>query len=112
MIPTRLLSHTVDLIRLWPSGADLRYNTPTITESSRETVQGRMEKQAGLEDPDRPGVVVNQWRLIVNDPGYELTSIDRVEWDGSTFNVLGTPQKHYTPRGVHHHEYDLEEVIV
>lgn len=110
MIPTRLLSHSVDLIQMSQGGADPRYGTPTVTETFRETVAGRMEKQAGAEDDAMESTVVNLWRLIINDPGYVLKSYDRVEYAGTHFEVLGTPAILTTPRGVHHHEYDVREV--
>lgn len=118
MIPTRLLTHSVDLISNGELGYDTRYGDPFIGEVARTTVQGRMERIDSAEDEARPGVVLSKWRLFINDPlpdtipGWSLTSIDQVEWAGITFEVEGTPNRLDSPRGLHHWEYMLKEVEV
>lgn len=92
------------------TGAGDRYGTPTLTETSRETVPARMEQMSSTEDLDRE-VVVGVWRCIYNDPGYQLNSYDRVEYGGTVFDLTGIPSRMDTPRGVHHYEAQLQEVI-
>jgi hypothetical protein len=45
--------------------------------------------------------------LPAGDP---ITALDRVQIDGVTYQVTGTPSPPFTPRGAHHIEADLKVV--
>lgn len=109
MIPGRLLTDSVTL-QVTEDGAPDRYGDATVQVQTSVAVAGRIEQQATAEDEGRQ-TTVNLWRLYVNDPGVELAPKDRVLYDGRTFEIVGSPTKLNTPRGLHHIEADLQEVV-
>lgn len=115
-LPARLLVHDVDLVTVGAVGSDA-FNNETLGELGRLTVKGWMTHLASDEKEEDRSSVVNRWKLFVNDPGVVGgrqwgSHQDQVEWDGSTFRVLGHPIDARSPRGPHHLEVLLEEVIL
>lgn len=43
-------------------------------------------------------------------PDATVDALDRVQWNGYTFEVVGLPKPAWSPRGLHHYEVDLRLV--
>ena len=110
----------LDVVYLDPDTGD-RGGTPTLTETSRVTVQGwmQMESQSELQ-PGENAIVL--WKLALN-PTYLVGQVvtemvvpraqDQIEFEGRTYEMIGAPK---TFRGIrrgeiHHYELALKEVV-
>ena len=111
---------SLDVVYMDPGAAD-RGGTPTLTETSRATVQGWMQMEAISElQPGEASIVL--WKLALN-PTYLVGSVetvlvvprgfDQIEFDTRTYEIIGQPK---TFRGIrrgtiHHYELALKEVV-
>ena len=110
----------LDVVYMDPGTAD-RGGTPTLTETSRVTVQGWMQMGATSElTPGEGGIIL--WTLALN-PTYLVGTVetvmvvprghDQIVYEGRTFEIVGPPK---TFRGIrkgeiHHYELALKEVV-
>lgn len=85
------------------SGNDV-YTYPSSGPATRGWAQQRSttELVGGRE------TVVTQWWWFTNDPDW--LPLDRLVWDGSSFDVDGNPKPVYSPDGLHHLEIPLRRV--
>lgn len=70
------------------------------------TYMGRLEQRSGAERVLAGDTQQAEWMLIL-PAGAVIDGRDRVEVDGVTFEVVGPPVRHKTPRGEHHVEASL-----
>lgn len=111
MIPDRLLPLSVVLVR--PAVTTDRYNNPSYDygpAAARTTIRAWIEQADLAREQIRDGrdAIESGWKLITNHTGVD--PLDRVEWDGQTFDVDGEPWPVYTPAGLHHIEGSLRKV--
>lgn len=102
-----LLSERGTIQTIGPSGTD-RYNQPiegvTVTT---DDVPYRLEQAESIEVSIGEATVVSDWRIFLL-PDAEITHASRfVDADARTFEVVGAPNVHHTPRGPHHIEARL-----
>lgn len=84
-------------------GAIDAYNRPAESWAASVTVNGRLELVTPSEGTDEQDVQVGRYRLFVpHDTA--ISGRDRVKVDGVTYQLLGPPIVHRTPRGAHHIE--------
>jgi hypothetical protein len=76
----------------------------------RTTTKGWMAHGATNEIEGNRETDVSIWRLYIVNPFISITAQDRVEFDGSIFEVQGKPIKAKKPSGVHHIEAILRLV--
>jgi hypothetical protein len=68
-----------------------------VSQTSRSEVTGEREAQ------------VASWVLYLH-PDATITGLDRVEWEGITFEVDGPPNPARTPGVLHHYEVPLRVI--
>ncbi len=99
-----LLTDTVTVLR-YTAGALDRYGNPTVTYAADASAVACMLQPATAdENTTREATVVTEWRLFL--PGtVNLGAHDRVRHavEGD-LEVVAEPERHRTPRGVHHVE--------
>ncbi len=79
---------------------------PDWDNASRVNVAARVEPAATSElTVDRDSVIADATGFFETDA--DITAYDRVECDGLTYEVVGTPGLHRAPRGAHHYEVVL-----
>ena len=103
MIPARLLPHVVTIVTPAAGSADPHGAAATRTEvAAWVEQQSRSEAATVLRDGREQG-----WLLVTNH--LAVTALDRVEWDGRTWEVDGPPRPVHTPASTaaHHLEADL-----
>lgn len=98
----QLLTETVTVLAR-SEGATDAYNRPVETWATSVTVNGRLELVTPSEGTDEQDVQVGRYRLFVPHDT-PITGRDRVQVDGVTYELLGPPVVHRTPRGPHHIE--------
>lgn len=101
------LPHTVILVT--PATTTDRRGDSSLdygVSASRASVPGWMQEQQASETVDDRDVRVSTWRLF-STATPTLNALQRVEWNGSTFEVVGRPNHLSTPRGYHHTEAEL-----
>jgi len=108
VIPPRLLTTTVAVVRIGP-GTEDPYGNTTPTETSRSTQPAWLQQEGTREATDDRDTVVDRWLLILQ-AGTQIDAGDRVEEGGRVFEVDGTPDRKRTPSGEHHVEVRLHYV--
>lgn len=79
------------------------------TWTTGDTLRGWITQQSSTEVLDGREAQVSSWVLFV-ETAATVEGVDRVTWDGLTFEVDGTPRRAWTPRGEHHVEVPLRVV--
>lgn len=86
-----LFSESAVLVRRGqPTGEYDDYGNPIIGEPERVTTPAWFEQRNGQENTDaRESSVANSWMYLPLN--VSLAAVDRVEWDGRTWEVDGEP---------------------
>lgn len=102
----RLLSQTVTIVRA--STVNDPYGTPVKdwTTVTRTAYPARLEQTLAQEITTDRDTVTSDWRLFL-EASAVIGPYDRVEADGKTLEVVGSPSVEHTPRGPHHIEARL-----
>lgn len=103
-----LLSETATIIR-YESSTDTYGNTVPGAET-RSDHPARLEQLRADEIVRDRDTVITDWRIFL-PADVDLTPYDRIEARGHLFEVVGLPDKHFTPRGAHHLEAQLRWVV-
>ena len=104
-----LLVHDVTVVT--PGSTTDRYGN-TVADwatSTSTTVKGWITQSSGTENEDGRDAQIGEWRLFL-PAGTVVDGHARVEWGGITFEVVGPPERAWTPRGEHHVEVQLRVV--
>lgn len=100
-----LLTQTVTVTTRSTSGTD-DYGNPVDTWGTPVQYRARVEPEASSETSGDANVSSEEWRLVLPADAV-IGPSSRVEYDGATFEVIGKPFHHPTPRGVSHIEARL-----
>lgn len=73
--------------------------------ATRTTARGWIAQAAqSISSEQRDGTaVVSEWTVVV-PADTDINAHDRVEWDGRIFDVIGEPNRGFTPSGAAHHK--------
>lgn len=110
MIPPRLFPHTVDIVHPDTSGTD-QYHQPVLDYAGGTTdagVKAFVQPVSQEEVRADQDTTVTRWKIFADTQA--LSSLDRVVWDGKTYEVDGDTAIHSTPRGEHHRTALLRHV--
>jgi head-tail adaptor len=100
---------------------DVTIVTANVTESRygddlKEWVAARrVETKGWVSQRDATEILgdreaqLSDW-IVYLPVGTTISAADRVEWEGTTFEVVGVPNRAWTPRGPHHLEARLSVV--
>lgn len=106
-----LMVHDVTLIRA--GSVESRYgdDVKDWSAASETTVKGWVAQRDRSEDRDSREAQVTGWVLFL-PAGTDITGLDRVGWEGLTFEVDGPQLPAWSPRmnAVHHIEINLRRV--
>lgn len=103
----RLAQRPVTYHRYSTSGEDPYGNpTETWTADGSTTLVWLEQTQATEVTTDRD-VQTSDWLLVDPNPNAGLTGRDKVDVDGTMYQVVGPPHVVYTPSGPHHVEARL-----
>jgi head-tail adaptor len=106
---TSLLVHDLTIQRP-ASAADANGFTVKDWDDPTETsVKGWIVQLSTTEDRDGREAQVSSWQAYLHAET-DVLGGDRVVWGSRTFEVDGTPQHAWTPRGEHHVEVQLRKV--
>ena len=110
---TKLLIHTVGIAKRTTGTTD-RYGNETIVFLPPVDVIGRMEQlamgsQRAKEILDNRDTRITWFRLFL-DPDVDISSLDRVVWEGRTFEVDANPVVWPGRHGPHHITAVLKEI--
>lgn len=103
-----LLTQDVELLTRSDGAVD-DYGSPVPGWTSRGTVRGFVQPVAADEVMAGADTQRASFRAFLPADA-DVSGLDRVVVDGVTYEVLGPPLPHRTPRGVHHLEVTLEVV--
>jgi hypothetical protein len=109
-VPAHMLPHTVTRIR--PStttqygNALPNYTVPPATSTTMAAWMQQDEREEEFAEGRDP--LDQLWLMVTNDS--DVLGLDRITWDGRTFEVTGPPAPVYTPAGYHHTESTLRIV--
>lgn len=95
-----MLAQTVR-VRHAVEGALDRYRNPTVSFDAGTEYPARLEQTGGAETSGGRDAVVSDWTLYLPADAV-IGARDHVEYDGSTFEVVGPPADAQTPHGVSH----------
>lgn len=104
-----LLVHDVTIVT--PLFIEDRYgNAEKSWDNAEErTVKGWVSQRTQTEDRDHREAAVSDWILFL-EPDEIVSSLDRIQWGGITFETDGPYNPAWSPRGVHHIEVPLRVV--
>lgn len=103
-----LLDHDVTI--LTPTIGQDRYGGTAKTGWSSATVKGWVSQSSRSEANDLREAQVGTWVLFLH-PDATIDGLDRVQWEGITFEVDGPPNPAHRPgSGLHHYEVPLRVV--
>lgn len=104
-----LLCHEVTILR--PATVEDRYGdqVKTLTGARRWSSLARVVQTSRVEDRDGREARVTDW-LCYLPASTDITALDRIVWNGLTFEVRGVPNRAPDRRSEHHVECDLELV--
>lgn len=104
-----LLTQTVTIVSA-PAAPDDRGNLVRDWDTAtRVDAAARLEPNVTSEVTDGRDSVLTDARLFLHPDAF-ITAYDRVEADGLTYEVVGTPGLQRMPRGPHHFEVDLRRL--
>ncbi|MFD9949688.1 hypothetical protein ACFWYW_55620 [Nonomuraea sp. NPDC059023] len=109
MIPDRLLPLLLTQVR--PAQGTDRYGNPEYDygAATRTAFKAWIDQSSASEEtPDGRNEIVGAWKLITNRSGIDAN--DRIEWDGTVYELDGPPWPVHTPAGIHHYEAKLRRV--
>lgn len=87
-----------------------RYNNQVRTGATSTVVKGWISQRTQTEDTDQREARVSDWVLFLH-PEASITGLDRVAWEGLTFEVTGPANPAWSPAGLHHLEVPLRVVV-
>lgn len=98
--------HTVTVIQ--PAGRDNWGDTQA--DSTETDVPGCFWQPRSTSErtTGQDTVMINPW--VSMPPSTDIRATSRVRFEGVTYEVVGEPALHHTPRGPHHFEVELNEV--
>lgn len=103
--------HDVTLVRAGSTTSRYSDQVKDWAAATRITVKGWVSQRDRDEVTDSREAQVTGWVLFL-PAGSDITGLDRVEWEGLTFEVDGPVNDAWSPRlkGVHHLEVNLWRV--
>lgn len=109
-VPDLLLPHTVTRVR--PATSTDAYNN-TIYDHGDAAARADLSAWMQQDKRARPrsdgrDPLVDWWLLITNEQ--DLNGRDRIEFNGTVFEIDGPPEPTSTPAGFHHTEATLKAV--
>lgn len=90
-------------------GATDPYGQPSQTWADIGTVKTFMQPTNAQERQVGSDTQIATFKAFM-PPDTPIDGLDRIRVDGTTYNILGPPLPHRTPRGVHHLQLMLEVV--
>lgn len=116
MIDEAVLPHLVDVVN--PDTTTDRYGNEVDdwgAGASRQSARAWLQLNTGAEKTEQRNAQIGEWLLIANPVDVDGASLtisggSRVEWDGTTFEVIGPPGPAHTPTALHHYEVRLRVV--
>lgn len=109
MTLTSLLVHDVTVLTATATTTRYGDTGKDWTDPLQTTVKGWVSQRTQTEDHDQREAQVSDWVLFLH-PDESLTGLERVVWEGITFEVEGPANPAWTPRGLHHYEVPLRVV--
>ena len=109
MTITTLFCHEVRILR--GTASTDRYENTILnwTSPRRRTALARVAQRSRVEENDGREARVTGWVCYL-PAGTDVTALDRIQWDGLTFEVKGVPNRAFDRHQEHHIELDLELV--
>lgn len=104
MIPPRLLPHQVTVVH--PAASTGGYGDNSLdygAGATRVSVPARLEQVQGREVSTARDAQVADWSLFSNY--LSISGVDRVEFNGVIFEVVGPVESAATGRGAAHHTH-------
>lgn len=108
---TSLMVHDVTLVRAGSTESRYGDSVKDWASSTSTTSKGWVSQRAREEVLDGREAQTTEWVLFL-PAGTDVTGLDRVEWEGLTFEVDGPANDAWSPRmnAVHHIEINLRRV--
>jgi hypothetical protein len=111
---TRLLIQTANVLERLPASFD-EYGNETATFAGSGDTQislpCRIQELTGTED-NAERETITRLALGFFEPNVEMTAYDRIEVEGTVWEVVGNPRRLNDSTGPHHIEVDLREVVL
>jgi head-tail adaptor len=104
-----MLTDTVTVVSPVTGTDDYGNTGVTWDAATRRNAAGRIEPLSSQEVLASRDEIIADWRLFLG-PDNPITTYNRVEWSGKTFEVRGAPAVESTPDGPHHIEVNLRYV--
>jgi hypothetical protein len=103
--------HDVTLVRAGTAESRYGDDVKDWSSATRTLSKGWVSQRDRSEDTDSREAQV-QGFVVYLPAGTDVSGLDRVEWDDFTFDVVGPPNRAWSPklRGEHHVELDIRLV--
>jgi hypothetical protein len=108
-IPNRMLPYVVTIVRAGTTTDRYGNEVRDWNNATRTDTPAWIEQQRASEDDDDRAQLTSSWLLVV-PATVQLAGLDRIEYNGETFEVVGPPNVVRTPTGPHHIEAVLSWV--
>lgn len=108
---TKLMVHDITLVRAGTTTSRYGDTTKDWASTTETVVKGWVSQRDRSENLDGREAQDTGWVLYL-PAGTDVTGLDRVEWEGDTFEVDGPKLPAWSPRSkaVHHLEISLRRV--
>lgn len=111
---TTLLIQTASILRRDTTGFDVYGNELSVHPGSGDEVEEvpcRIYEKPGSEDDDQRETVTRVASVFFG-PEVDLQAYDRVEIDGTIWEIVGSPRLLFDSAVAHHVEAELKEIIL
>lgn len=109
-IPAALLPYVVTIVKAGEKTDRYGNTVKDWATATRTDTRAWIEQRSRNEDTDDRDQLTSTWLLVV-PLGNDLDGLDRVEYNGDTFEVVGPPDVVHTPAGPHHIEATLRWLV-
>jgi head-tail adaptor len=104
-----LMCHEVTILRAGSTTNRYEETAKDWTSPRRRTSRARIAQRSSVEDNDGREARSTGWVCYL-PPDTDILALDRIVWDGVTYEVKGAPHRAYDRRQLHHVEVELELV--
>lgn len=107
MTISTLFCHQVRIVRAGSTTDRYQNTAKDWTSVRRRTSPARVVQRSRVEVGDGREARVTGWVCYL-PAGTQVTALDRIEWDGNTYEIKGEPNAAFDRHQEHHIELDLE----
>lgn len=103
------LTDEISLIGITEGVSEDRYGNPIDEEAAPTIVSASVSPLEATEDDLNRETRTSRYKVLV-EPTVTIDGLDRVEWRGNSYEVVGEPLVFSTRSGPHHYELTIRNI--